>query len=200
MRNKFGKFNTPYTQKIIISYLKAVSKLIKKSPVYRDLKKIPGPSPSAIIRHFGTWSKALKSAGIRPNTNQFMKGEKSYIRQNWRRMTDKEIANKLGLSLYIVRYYRMQSNLWKNRKGTSDQKHKADGMRIYGKNCEICNLPITELHHLKSKSTQIKDWSILCPTCHSVITRRLIAVNTRRELKTKLKPFIKSLYKNIRFN
>ncbi len=200
MRTKTGKFNTPYTRKLIISYLKAVSKLIGKGPTFRDVHIIPGPSPRTIVRHFGTWSKALKASGIRPQTNQLMKGEKSFIRQNWRRMTDKELAQKLGITDDIVKYYRMQYSLWKNRKGTSDQKHKKDGMRIYGKNCEVCNIPITELHHVVPKSQNIKDWSILCPTCHAVITRKLIQVNSRKELKTKLTPFVKKLYQNIKFN
>lgn len=200
MRTKSGKFRTPYTRQLIVSYLKAVSKLIGKSPTFRDVHVIPGPSPRTIVRHFGTWSKALKSAGIRPQTNQLMTGEKSFIRQNWRKMTDKELGKRLGITSDVVKYYRIQYRLWKNRKGTSNQKHKADGMRMYGKSCEICNLPVTELHHIKPKSTDINDWSILCPTCHAVITRNLIEVRNRKELKTRLTPFIKNLYKNIKFN
>ena len=37
MRTQVGKFKTPYTSKLIISYLKAVSKLIGKSPTFRDV-------------------------------------------------------------------------------------------------------------------------------------------------------------------
>jgi len=136
------------------------------------LKKVPGPSARTIIRHFGSWTKALKKAGIRPNTKQLFLNEKNYIKQNWRKMTDKEISNKLGLSIDIIKYYRMNYNLWKNRKGTSKQKHKSDGMRLYGRNCEICNISITELHHIVPKSKDIKDWAILCPLCHSIITRQ----------------------------
>ena len=200
MRRKNGKFKTPYTRQLIVSYLKSVYKIIGKSPTFRDINIIPGPSPRTIVRHFGTWSKALKSAGIRPQTNQLMTGEKSFIRQNWRKMTDKELGTKLGITSDVIKYYRIQYHMWKNRKGTSDQKHKADGMKMYGKNCEICNLPITELHHIRPKSTDINDWSILCPICHAVITRKLIEVRNRKELKTKLTPFIKNLYKNIKFN
>lgn len=200
MINHRGQFNTPYTRKTIIAYLQAVSKLIKKSPTFRDINIIPGPSPRTIVRHFGKWAIALKAAGLRPQTNQLMKGERTFIRLNWKKMTDKQISAKIGISDEVVKYYRMQFNLWKNRKGTSKQKHKADGMRLYGKNCEVCNLPVTELHHIVPKSTAIKDWSILCPTCHAVITRKLIVINNRKELKTKLTPFIKNLYKNIKFN
>lgn len=199
MRTKKGKFKTPYTRKLIIAYLQAVRKLIKRNFTFRDLNKVPGPSPRTIVRHFGTWSNALKSAGIRPKTHQLMKGEKSYIRKNWRKMTDQEIAKQLQISVEVIKYYRMNYNLWKNRKGTSKQKLKADGMRMYGKNCEVCNIPITELHHIKPRSTNVTDWSILCPTCHAVVTRRLITIYTREELQTKLKPFIKRLYRSIKF-
>ena len=198
MRTKTGKFKTPYTHKLIISYLQSVSKLIEKSPTFRDLNKIPGPSPRTVVRHFGTWSKALKAAGIRPHTHQLMSGEKKYIRNNWRKMSDKQIAKKLKLSFEIIKYYRMQYNLWKNRKGTSKQGQKSEGMKLYGKNCEVCNIPLTELHHIKSKSYNSKDWCILCPICHAVITRRIIQVKERRELKNKLKPYIKNLYKSIK--
>lgn len=197
MRNKKGNFKTPYTRKLIITYLKSITKSIGKSPTYRDLRKIPGPAASTVIRHFGTWSKALKAAGVRPQTNQLMKGEKGYIRKNWRKMSDKEIAKELGITPEVIKYYRMQFNLWKNRKGTSKQGQKSEGMRLYGKNCEICNLPLTELHHLQSHSNNFNDWCILCPNCHAVLTRKLVIVKTRKELKTKLFPYIKNLYKNV---
>ncbi len=197
MRTNQGKFKTPYTKKVIKKYLLAINKLIGKSPTYRDLAKIPGPSPRTIIRHFGTWSNALRFAGIRPQTNQLMKGEKTFIRKNWHKMIDKEISKILNISPEIVKYYRMNHNLWKNRKGTSKQKYKSDGLKLYGKNCEVCNLPITELHHIKSKSNNPKDWSILCPTCHAVITRKLITIENREDLQIKLKPFMQKMYKNI---
>ncbi|MDD3998950.1 MAG: HNH endonuclease [Candidatus Shapirobacteria bacterium] len=200
MRTKNGKYSTPYTRSLIKKYLRSIYKATGKSPTFRDVNSIPGPSSRTIIRHFGTWTKALKASGIRPHTNQLMEDEKLFIRQNWKEMTDKDIAEKLGLTSEIIKYYRIQYDLWKNRKGTSDQKHKKDGMKAYGKNCEICNISITELHHIVPKSTNINDWAILCPTCHSVITRKLVVVKNRDDLKTKLTPYIKSIYKNIRFN
>lgn len=199
MRTNTGKFKTPYTHSIIITYLKSIANITGNSPTYRDLNQIPGPSARTIIRHFGTWTNALKKAKLRPHTNQLMRGDKTYIRRNWRSLTDKQIANKLGISLEVIKYYRMNYNLWKNRKGTSKQKYKKDGMLLYGNNCEICHIPLTELHHIKPKSTKPEDWSILCPTCHSVITRKLITVGSRNDLATKLKPYIMTLYKEIRF-
>ena len=56
------RFKRDYTNKDIIDYLEGVHKLIKKSPTYRDINKIPGPSPRTIVRRFGKWSKALKLA------------------------------------------------------------------------------------------------------------------------------------------
>lgn len=200
MRNKLGKYKTPYTKFLITKYLKSISKLIGKSPTFRDTNPIPGPSPRTIVRHFGTWAKALKSAGLRPHTNQLFRGEKTFIRNNWRHMTDKEIASKLNVKIEIIKYYRSQYSLWKNRKGTSNQKHKKDGMKAYGNNCEICNIPITELHHIIKKSQNIDNWAILCPTCHSIITRKLVIVQNRKDLSTKLKPFVIKLYKNIKFS
>jgi len=145
MRKKTGKYKTPYNKHIIIKYIKSVSKLIKKSPTYRDLEKIPGPAASTIIRHFGSWSNALKKAGIRPSTNQLMRGERTFIRKNWRKMTDKQLSQKLNISLEVVKYYRMQFNLWKNRKGTSNQGQKSKAIKEYGNKCETCGLSIIEL-------------------------------------------------------
>jgi hypothetical protein len=147
-----------------------------------------------MFEFFGT-----ASAGLRPRTNQLLRGERTFIRQNWKNMTDKEISKSLNLSSEAVKYYRMQFDLWKNRKGTSKQKHKSDGMKVYGKNCEVCNLPVTELHHIIPKSTQISDWAILCPTCHAVITRKLVCIENREDIETKLKPFMIEFYKNIGF-
>lgn len=199
MRSKTGKFKTPYNRKLIISYLQSVSKLIGKSPTFRDLNKIPGPSSRTVIRHFGSWTKALQSAGIRPQTHQLMKGERTYIRKNWRKMTDKQIAKALNMSIEVIKYYRMQYNLWKNRKGTSKQGQKNEGTKLYGKNCEICNIPIIEIHHIRPRTRDSNEWCILCPTCHAVITRKIVKINRRGELKTKLAPYIKNLYKNIKF-
>lgn len=199
MRSNSGKFRTPYTRKLIIRYLRTISEQIGRSPTYRDLKTIPGPSPRTVVRHFGKWSNTLKASGLRPQTNQLIKGEKAFIQKNWSKFTDKQISEKLGISTDVIKYYRMQYKLWKNRKGASGQKHKSDGMQLYGKNCEICNIPITELHHIAPKSTDPKNWAILCPTCHSVITRKLVKIQNRDELKTKLTPYIKNLHKNNRF-
>lgn len=181
-------------------YLKNVAKLLGRSPTYRDLKKIPGPSPTTFIRRMGNWSKALKKCNIRPSTFQLMKGEKSYIRENWTKLTDEEIGKKLGVRLSVIRYYRMNHNLWKNRKGTNKWTYRRKAIRMYGDSCEICNLKVCEWHHIIPKSIDPIDWCILCPICHAVITRKLVVVKNRDELQTKLVPFMRMLYKDLKIN
>lgn len=197
-RAKAGHYINQYSKKDIIKYLKGIANLLKRSPVYRDLKKIPGPSPRTIIRRFGSWSKALKKAGLRPHTNQLMKGEKTYIRKNWRKVTDKEIAKTFGVSEQVIKYYRMNFNLWKNRKGISKIKIKKDAMKIYGNSCEICNIPIVQIHHIISKSTNYNEICILCPLCHSAITTKKVIIKNRYELRTKLKSYMKNIYSNLK--
>lgn len=193
-RTKDQRFKKDYSKKDILNYLKGVHKLLKKSPTYRDLKNFPGPSPRTIVRRFGYWSKALKEAGIRPQTHQLISGERSFIRINWRKMTDKEIANKLGVSEHTIKYYRMNYNLWKNRRGTAKSTYRNIAFKLYGERCEVCGMSICEWHHIIPKSKNPKDWCILCPTCHEILTRRLVEIKNRNDLKAKLKPYIKKLY------
>ena len=192
------RFKKDYTKKDILDYLKGIKKILGRSPSSRDLNKIPGPAPSTIIRRFGYWSKALKEAGIRPQTHQLQTGERSFIRTNWRKMTDKEIAKKLGVTEVVIKYYRMNYNLWKNRKGTAKSTYRKEAMRLYGEKCEICGIGICEWHHIIPKSTQSDDWCILCPTCHAVITRKLVTVENRSDLKTKLLPYVKKVHSEMK--
>lgn len=200
LRTKDKRFKKDYTKKDILNYLKGVYKLIGKAPTYRDLQQIPGPAPSTIIRRFGYWSKALKEAGIRPQTHQLQLGERSFIRINWRKMTDKEIANKLGVTEVVIKYYRMNYNLWKNRKGTAKSTYRREALRLYGEKCEVCEIGICEWHHIIPKSTNSEDWCILCSLCHAAITRKLVEVKNRSELKTKLSPYMKKVYANLKFS
>ncbi len=197
-RKKDQRFKKDYSRKDIINYIKGVYKILGYSPTFRDLNKFPGPSPRTIVRRIGSWSKALKIAGIRPKTHQLKRGENSFIRNNWRKMTDKEIAQKLGVTEVVIKYYRMNYNLWKNRKGTARSTYRREAMRLYGKMCEVCGIKICEWHHIVPKSTQPKDWCILCSLCHAAITRKLVMVENRDELKTKLLPFMRNVYKDLK--
>lgn len=190
------RFKRDYTNKDIISYLKGVHRLINRSPTYRDINKIPGPSPRTIVRRFGKWSKALKLAGMRPHTNQLQRGERTYIRANWKKISDKEIAEKLGVNFSVVRYYRMNYNLWKNRKGTAKSTFRKKALGLYGEACESCGIKFCEWHHIIPKSKNPQDWCILCPTCHATITRKFVKVEKREDIVNKLRPFVQNLYRN----
>ncbi len=113
-------------------------------------------------------------------------------------MTDKQIADKLGVTEAVIKYYRMNYNLWKNRKGTAKSTFRKEALRQYGQACEVCGIEISEWHHIIPKSTKTEDWCILCPLCHEVITRKLVTVNSRADLKSKLRPFIKKIYATLK--
>lgn len=148
-------------------------------------------------RRFGSWTKALREAGLKPQTHQLKLGDHSFIRKNWRNMTDKQITQELKVTETVIKYYRMNFNLWKNRKGVAKTTFGKRAVRLYGEKCEVCGIKICEWHHIKPKSRNEEDWCILCPLCHSVITRKLIEINSRNELNTKLKLFMKLIYKNL---
>lgn len=195
LRNIQGKFKRQYTRDQVLRYLRSVSRILKKSPTYRDLKLIPGPRASTIIRKFGSWAKALRFAGIRPIGRQLSRNEKGIIRKMWRKLSDKQIARKLNLPPAVIRYYRLSSKLWKNsRKGATKAAQRLRAIKLYGKTCEICNIPIVDLNHIISKKNDPQNWTILCPLCHAALTRKLAIIQSREDLKTKLLPFMKNLY------
>lgn len=199
-RTLAGKFKQQYTRQNIISYLKGVQKILGYSPVYRDIRKFPGPSPTTIIRQFKSWSRALKLANIRPHTNQLFRKERGLIRKVWHKMSDREVAKKLGVPVYVIRYHRIKSKLWKNsRKGAAKATQKQRAIKLYGKTCEVCNISVVELNHIISRKNEPKNWTILCPLCHAVLTRKFVTIQNRRELKTKLLPFMKILHESFRF-
>ncbi len=109
-------------------------------------------------------------------------------------MTDKEIAKTLGVTEVVIKYYRMNYKLWKNRKGTARSTYRREAIKLYGKACEVCGLKICEWHHIVPKSINPEDWCILCPLCHEVITRKLVIVRNRKDLQTQLLPYVKGLY------
>lgn len=197
-RDRDKRFKKDYSKEDIIAYLRGVYKLFKRSPTYRDLKKIPGPAASTIIRRFGKWSSALKSSGIRPQTRQLIKGERTFIRLNWRKMTDEEIAKRLGINFSVVRYYRMNYNLWKNRKGTAKSTFRKKALNLYGEACESCGIKFCEWHHIIPKSKNPQDWCVLCPTCHATITRKYVTVKSREDIVNKLRPFVHNLHRDLK--
>ena len=199
-RTKIGRFRKQYTRKNIIAYLQGIHKTLGRAPVYRDVRKFPGPSPTTVIRQLKSWTRALQIAGVRPHTKQLFRAEKGLVRKMWRKMTDRQIARRLGVPIYVVRYHRLKSKLWKySRKGGTQLSQKIKAMKLYGKNCEVCSIPIVDLNHIISRKNDPKNWTVLCPLCHSVLTRKLVVIKSRKELKTKLLPFMKKLHKSFRF-
>lgn len=199
-RSKDKRFKRDYTREDILQYLNGIHGLLGRAPAFREIQSIPGPAARTIVRRFGTWNKALRSAGIRPQSKQLVKGEKSYIRSNWRKMTDTEISKKLGVSFWVIRYYRMNLKMWKNRKGTAKSTFRKKALRLYGEECECCGIKMCEWHHIVPKSKNPKDWLILCPTCHAAITRKAVTLRRRSDLKLRLVPFIKNLYAESRIS
>ncbi len=197
-RTRNQKFKRDYSNDDILNYLKGIYKILGRSPTSRELNKFPGPAPRTVMRRFGSWSKALNKAGMRSKTHQLKTGERSFIRYNWRKMTDKKIAKKLGVTEVVIKYYRMNYNLWKNRKGTTRSTYRREALRLYGQKCEVCGIGICEWHHIVPKSTKRDEWCILCPVCHSVITRKLVTMNNRNELKTKLLPYMRKIYSDLK--
>ena len=126
-RFKDQRFKKDYTNTDILNYLRGINKILKKSPVSRDLSKFPGPAPRTVIRRFGSWSKALKLAGLRPQTNQLMSGERTFIIKNWREFES-------GL-LYIKEMYEAICYFqeWKN-----DWKAARDIFNFWQLNKVIC--------------------------------------------------------------
>lgn len=197
-KRKDKRFVKDYTKNDIVEYLKGVNRLLGEVPTFRNVNDIPGPSPRTIIRRFGKWTSALKSAGLRPQGKQLLKGERTYIKQNWKEMTDDEIASKLGVSKHVILYYRQNLKLWKNRKGTAKSTFRKHALNLYGKCCEVCGVEICEWHHIIPKSKIQTDWCILCPTCHSAITRKLVVIESRHDIASILLPYMKKIYTKLR--
>ena len=91
----------------------------------------------------------------------------------------------------------MNYDLWKNRKGTAKSTYRKEALKIYGEKCEVCGIRICEWHHIIPKSIKSGEWCILCPTCHAVITRKLVVVNNRNEIKIKLLPYMQQVYSEL---
>ena len=113
-------------------------------------------------------------------------------------MTDLEIAKKLGVSRDVIMYYRQNYRLWKNRKGTARATYRSKALNLYGKRCEVCRLAIIEWHHIVPKSRDPMHWCILCPMCHAVITKKLVKITCREDLESKLRPFMKNIYSELK--
>ncbi len=115
-------------------------------------------------------------------------------------MSDKQIASKLGVTEVVIKYYRANYNLWKNRKGTARSTYRKKALNLYGDSCEVCGIKICEWHHLVPRSIIPEDWCILCVLCHAAITRGLVIVKNRQDIRTKLLPYMKKVYEDLIIN
>lgn len=194
------RFKKDYSKRDILEYIKGVSKYLGHTPSFREIDDFPGPSARTIVRRFSYWNAAIKQAGLRPQVKQLLTGERTYIRENWRKMTDKKVAKKLGTTSEVIKYYRMNFDLWKNKKGTARSTFRKQAIKLYGESCESCGVKFCEWHHFVPRSKDSNDWCILCPTCHAAVTRRLVKVERRSDIHSKLAPFVQKLYSGIKFN
>lgn len=136
-----------------------------------------------------------------------------YIRKNCQRMTDKAIVQKLlkhgfkEANFWTVRYRRRKLGVKKYLSGEV-KKHKAwirtQAIKCYGTNCEICGYGITiDTHHIIPKHQggphEIDNLMVICPNCHALITRRLLSLHSREDIKKvriKVIRMLKKFYPN----
>ena len=137
-----------------------------------------------------------------------------YIRNNCRRMEDREIAQNLkimgfrGATVWTVGYRRRKLGGRKYLRGEV-QKHKAwvraQAIKKYGTSCELCSYKLAiDTHHIipkyKGGFHEINNLMVICPNCHALITRKQITLKSRENI-VKIRKIvlgkIKSFYQNI---
>jgi hypothetical protein len=119
-----------------------------------------------------------------------------FIKQNCHKMFDEEIAAKLsqkgikGISTWNVKYRRRKLGIKKYSYGEI-QKHKAwvrlQAIKKYGNKCELCGYELSiDIHHIKPKSEggahDAKNLMVVCPNCHSLITRKILWLGCRKDI------------------
>ena len=119
-----------------------------------------------------------------------------FILQNQKTMIDKEIAKHLremgfkNANQWVVKYRRRKIGVKKYLYGEI-KKHKAwirsQAIKKYGNKCELCEYSLSvETHHIKPKFQgglhEIDNLIVLCPNCHSLFTRKIIALNHRNNI------------------
>lgn len=126
-------------------------------------------------------------------------------------MTYEEIAAKLqdmgykGATRWTVGYRRRKLGLRKYSYGEL-RKHREWVRRIaikkYGRKCELCDYSAAlDVHHLvpryKGGQHELGNLMVVCPNCHALITRGLVAIHQRSEiggLRDQLTKVIRDLY------
>ncbi len=137
-----------------------------------------------------------------------------YIRNNCKEMDDNEITKKLiemgykNTTRWNVGYRRRKLGQRKYLRGEI-QKHRAwvrlQAIKKYGKICELCGYKLAiDTHHIMPRFQgglhEIDNLMVVCPNCHSLITRKIISINNRSDIKETRKFIlgrVKSFYKKI---
>ena len=108
-----------YTKEQLLFYLKKLASNLSKTPTIKDINKSKEcPSASTYVKRFGTWNKALVSAGLKINVkNQFNKEELiGNIRQLSKQLgkipRPKDLQGKTWAASYAT--YRKHFGSWKN--------------------------------------------------------------------------------------
>jgi 5-methylcytosine-specific restriction endonuclease McrA len=119
-----------------------------------------------------------------------------FILKNCHEMIDIEMAKKiremgfLGATQWTIKYRRRKLGIKKYLYGEI-KKHKAwirsQAIKKYGNECELCGYRLSiDTHHIKPKNEgglhEIDNLMILCPNCHSLITRKIFYINSRKDI------------------
>jgi len=131
----------------------------------------------------------------------------NFIKNNWRKIMDKEIAKELrkkgfkGATQWTVKYRRRKLGFKKYLSGDV-LKHKAwvrtQAIRKYGNKCELCGYRLSlDVHHIMPKKEggqhEINNLMVLCPNCHAFITRKIFTFKARKDIPKIRKRVIKLL-------
>ena len=134
-----------------------------------------------------------------------------FIFKNCKEMEDEEIVKELrkmgykNATVWTVGYRRRKLGGRKYLRGEI-KKHKAwirsQAIKKYGNKCELCgyNMAI-DTHHILPKHEggphEIENLMVVCPNCHSLITRKLLILKNRSEIpkiSKQVRKSIKSFY------
>jgi len=193
---------------------KCAIKSCKKHTRYKNTVEIYCPMHRARIKRHGTLDLKKDSKELdRKHACEKLPHPivDDFIQKNWETTIDKDIAKILrgmgykGTTQWNVRYRRRKLGHKKYLTGDI-QKHREwirrQAIKKYGKICEICgyNLSI-ETHHILPRKEggnhEIENLMLLCPNCHTLVTRKKIILNKRKDIRTARIQYKKLLNKNI---
>lgn len=131
----------------------------------------------------------------------------NFIRNNHHKLIDKEIAKILkrkgfkNATVWNVKYRRRKLGFKKYLYGEI-KKHKAwirtQAMKKYGQKCELCRYKLSlDVHHITPKSRggahEVDNLMVVCPNCHALITRKILQLDSRKDIEKMRKKIVKLL-------